>query len=175
VIDVSEDGVAWNSVPGVAGDGMFPTLGYLDAQPYDLTAGVVPSDFTRPVDPAAAFLIEEGTTYDELLELYDGSGGGAGVDLATAGVAKARYVRIRVPVGACCSVEIDAISAVTPARPKFELADINHDGVVDGSDLAIILGSWGTDGSLPGGASADLNDDRIVDGSDLAIVLGSWS
>lgn len=49
--------------------------------------------------------------------------------------------------------------------------DINHDEVVNGSDLAIVLGGWG-----PGGAfgPADLNEDGTVDGSDLALVLGGW-
>ena len=48
--------------------------------------------------------------------------------------------------------------------------DIDGDGMVNGVDLAIILGFWGT--SEPG---PDLNDDGIVDGFDLAIVLGYWT
>ena len=98
-----------------------------------------------------------------------------GIDLASVGLAKARSVRIRVPVGACCTAEIDAISAVTPVPPQFAPADLNHDRVVDGADLAIVLGMWATDGSLPNGSSADLTGDGTVDGADLAIVLGSWS
>jgi len=174
-IDVSEDGAVWHTVPGAVADGMFPTLGYLDAGPYDLVPGVLPSDFTRPVDPAAALLIGVGTTFDELIELYDGAGGGAGVDLASVGLSKARFVRVRVPPGSCCTVEIDAISAVSAKRPSFAAGDINRDGVVDGADLAIVLGTWGTDGALENGASSDLNDDGVVDGADLAVVLGNWS
>lgn len=49
-------------------------------------------------------------------------------------------------------------------------ADTNLDGVVDGVDLANILGHWG-DGSGPG----DINGDGAVDGIDLAIALGSWT
>ncbi len=45
--------------------------------------------------------------------------------------------------------------------------DANEDGAVDGSDLAVVLGAWGT-------AGGDLNDDGLTDGSDLAIVLGAW-
>lgn len=48
-------------------------------------------------------------------------------------------------------------------------ADINGDGIVDGADLARVLGAWGTD--APGG---DLNGDGIVDGADLALVLANW-
>ena len=46
--------------------------------------------------------------------------------------------------------------------------DINSDQVVDGTDLAFVLGQWGAAGS------ADLNNDGHADGADLAIVLGAW-
>lgn len=49
-------------------------------------------------------------------------------------------------------------------------ADLNLDGLVDGVDLAILLGNWG-EGYVPG----DINGDGDVGGSDLAEVLGSWS
>lgn len=49
-------------------------------------------------------------------------------------------------------------------------ADLNCDGVVDGADLGLMLGAWGTDD-----AAADLNDDGVVDGADLGLLLGSWS
>jgi hypothetical protein len=42
--------------------------------------------------------------------------------------------------------------------------------VVDGGDLAVILGGWG----IVGPSSADLNGDLLVDGNDLALMLGSW-
>jgi hypothetical protein len=49
-------------------------------------------------------------------------------------------------------------------------SDLNGDGVVDGGDLAVILGGWG----IVGPSSADLNGDLLVDGNDLALMLGSW-
>lgn len=48
-------------------------------------------------------------------------------------------------------------------------ADATGNGVVDGADLAVVLGAWGT--SSP---AADLNGDGLVDGADIAIVLGNW-
>jgi hypothetical protein len=48
--------------------------------------------------------------------------------------------------------------------------DVNGDGLVDGADLAAVLGSWG----LSGASTADCNQDGFVDGSDLAILLGDW-
>jgi hypothetical protein len=53
--------------------------------------------------------------------------------------------------------------------PQCVSADLNCDGVVDGADLGMLLGSWGSSG--PG----DLNGDGTVDGADLGSLLGSWS
>ena len=49
--------------------------------------------------------------------------------------------------------------------------DTNSDGVVDGQDLAVVLGNWGCSGV---DCIGDLNDDGIVNGADLASVLGYW-
>lgn len=53
-----------------------------------------------------------------------------------------------------------------PSAPPCP-ADLSNDDVVDGADLAVVLGSWGSPG-------ADLNGDGTTDGADLAAVLGSW-
>jgi len=47
-------------------------------------------------------------------------------------------------------------------------ADLDGDGVVNGSDLALLLNQWGAPGS------ADLDGDGIVGGGDLAILLNGW-
>lgn len=49
-------------------------------------------------------------------------------------------------------------------------ADVNDDGVVNGADLAAVLGAWGP---RPGSLE-DINGDGVVNGADLAAVLGSW-
>jgi hypothetical protein len=51
------------------------------------------------------------------------------------------------------------------------IADLNSDGVVDGNDLATLLGSWGL---APIGTVADFDGNRLVDGSDLAVILSGW-
>ncbi len=48
--------------------------------------------------------------------------------------------------------------------------DINGDGLVDGADLGLLLGAWGSDDP-----AADLNGDGIVDGADLGLLLGAWT
>ncbi len=49
-------------------------------------------------------------------------------------------------------------------------ADLNCDGIVDGTDLGLLLGAWGASSG-----EADLNSDGSVDGSDLGLLLGSWT
>ena len=48
------------------------------------------------------------------------------------------------------------------------LGDLNGDGHVDGSDLAMLLSNWN------GIGVGDINRDGGVDGSDLAILLSNW-
>lgn len=52
------------------------------------------------------------------------------------------------------------------------LGDLNGDGLVNGIDLAVVLGTWGPCGS--GSCIADINRDGVVNGADLSIVLGNW-
>lgn len=49
------------------------------------------------------------------------------------------------------------------------VGDLNGDGAVNASDLAVILSAWNTPG--PG----DLNGDGIVGGADLASLLTAWT
>ena len=48
------------------------------------------------------------------------------------------------------------------------LGDLNHDGVVNGADLGILLGQWGAS------TTADLNNDGLVTGADIGLLLGAW-
>lgn len=48
-------------------------------------------------------------------------------------------------------------------------ADLDGNGLVDGADLGIMLGAWGT-----GDPWVDLNGDGTVNGADLGILLGAW-
>lgn len=48
--------------------------------------------------------------------------------------------------------------------------DINGDDVVNGEDMAYLLGAWGSND-----IDADIDGDGIVNGSDLSILLGAWN
>lgn len=63
-----------------------------------------------------------------------------------------------------------AIRAISPAPPPPACpADLNGDSSVDGQDLGVLLGAWGSSG-----VPADLNGDGPVDGQDLGVLLGAW-
>ena len=50
--------------------------------------------------------------------------------------------------------------------------DFNRDGIVDGADLARLLGFWG--GCRLEDCPEDLTEDGRIDGQDLAAVLAAW-
>ena len=52
-------------------------------------------------------------------------------------------------------------------------ADLDINGSIDGSDLALLLGAWGAC-SAQLNCPADINSDGVVNGADLAIMLSSW-
>lgn len=60
----------------------------------------------------------------------------------------------------------DAACVARAALP----GDVNGDGRVDGADIGLLIGAWGS--SNP---AADLNGDGVVDGGDLGILLGGWT
>ena len=47
--------------------------------------------------------------------------------------------------------------------------DLNQDGVVDGEDLSMLMGSWGLNSTF-----GDFNKDGIVDAADLSEMLAKW-
>ena len=48
-------------------------------------------------------------------------------------------------------------------------ADFNHDRVVNGLDLAMLLGAWGSNERF-----IDIDESGAIDGADLAILMGEW-
>ncbi len=66
------------------------------------------------------------------------------------------------------TVPADQVVSLGVAQPDCD-ADQNGDDIVDGADLGLLLGKWG---STRG--AADLNQDGIVDGADLGLLLGAW-
>ncbi len=73
----------------------------------------------------------------------------------------------------CCNVRWDQACANEARSLCSDIcctADLNGDGIVNGSDLGDLLGYWGATFINP----ADLNGDCFVDGADLGELLGQW-
>ena len=74
-----------------------------------------------------------------------------------------------------CSTQLVGAMKCDPGYLCVEAADlgkagdINHDGIVNGIDLAYILADWGL-----ANPRSDLNHDGIVNGIDLGTLLAYW-
>jgi hypothetical protein len=125
-LEVSADGAAWTTVPGVQPDGPFPTLGYQDVtDPFSSPAGSVLTDFTKPVNPA---FDPAHKSLDDMISAYDGSGGGVGVDLAPLGLSQISYVKISF-LGTSGDMQIDAVSDVSPVPGPGVLGSVSLVGL----------------------------------------------
>ncbi len=56
-----------------------------------------------------------------------------------------------------------------PAQADACVGDVNRDGVVNGADLGMLLGAWGT-----ADRATDLDGNGTVNGADLGMLLGAW-
>ncbi|MCD4719833.1 MAG: hypothetical protein K8S13_08225 [Desulfobacula sp.] len=111
-VSVSQNGEDWYSyINGPYGDRAFPTQAYeWDRENAGWTDNEM--DFTKPVDPALAeTLVAGGIFVADAIELYNGSGGGTGFDLAESGYEWIQYIKV---AGVNGDGEIDAFSDVAP-------------------------------------------------------------
>lgn len=72
------------------------------------------------------------------------------------------------PTGADFFVDVASVEAYSCQGPP---GDLNADGFVDATDLALMLGAWGP---CVFECSADLSGDGFVNATDLAALLGNW-
>lgn len=104
----------------------------------------------------------------------NGPGSGLASDITGLAVTRNTHYVIRVasygssPSGGAGTLDITLTASPCPG-------DINGDFIIDLSDLAAVLGAYGTSTGDPGyNAAADLNSDGIIDLSDLAAILGLY-
>ncbi|MFM7259165.1 MAG: chlorophyllase/cutinase-like alpha/beta fold protein [bacterium] len=149
--------LANGSLTGPAGTDLFTTLTVVNAGP-DSTA----------IRPRAT-----GTNLAVVFEPVESAPLAAGasavfsvrVASSTAATAAMRIEAVRVRDGAGVSTSL-AVEFTATSNP----ADLDGDGVVAASDLAVMLGAWGSCKACP----ADLDHDGQVGASDLAVLLGAW-
>lgn len=120
-VSVSQDGLSWFDIPALSADVEFPTLGYTNTV-YNGSGnfgGTILTDFTLPVDPSFNAI---GKTEAQINAGYNGSGGGAGIDLADVGLEWIQYVRISQPSTDTWSTEIDAFADVAAVPEASTIA-----------------------------------------------------
>ena len=78
----------------------------------------------------------------------------------------AAYLRIGSFSGETTEQDLPLTLTITPDSEPCP-GDFDGNGVVDGADLAALLGAWNT-------AGGDLDGSGNTDGADLSIVLGNW-
>lgn len=142
-----------------------PTLGLLDLSDVQVLAAVPTLVGTKDEDNLLIYSQEssrllETSRAGEVLSSFDFAniaGNAEGVTIAPDGTV---YV-----VG-----ENPSLYVLTPIRTPPCLADLTGDGAVNGADLTVLLGSWGSCDGCP----ADLDGDGAVSAADLTILLGAW-
>lgn len=63
------------------------------------------------------------------------------------------------------------VTALVPGAASC-LGDVNGDGITNGADLSVLIGSFGA--SVAPGTMGDLNGDGIVNGADLSVLIGDF-
>jgi len=111
---VSQNGLDWVTVETRALD-LMPTMGYADSGAFDSTPGSVLTDFTRPVDPSLTLSDFAGLSLSQIVDVYDGSGGGIGFDLAGTGLEEVSFIRLENHSG--IAFEVDAFADVSVPSP----------------------------------------------------------
>ena len=105
------------------------------------------------------------------LSVVDATNGGAagspfgGFPLTQPLVAGQPY---RVLVGSFDGTQAVSGTLVVSGPPQGNPADLDHNGVVNAGDLAILLGNWG------GSGAGDIDGDGSVGAADLAQLLSAW-
>jgi len=108
-IAVSQDHETWYDIAGALADDLFPTCGFKDSSGPFASDGVTPTDFTLPVDPTIDW---QNKSYSQIVSLYNGSGGGTGVDISPTGLDWIQYVKVYQDSTDTWSTEIDAFADV---------------------------------------------------------------
>ncbi|MBA7696718.1 hypothetical protein ES703_105369 [subsurface metagenome] len=140
VISVSQDCNEWYTYSnGPYGDTAFPTNAYA----WDLENHCWGDelDWTRPVDPNLRVSDFDGLSAADAIELYDGSAGGTGFDLAESGYQWIQYIK----VNGSDAGEIDGFADVAGCgdyRHPYPVGDINKDCKVNMEDFALLVGHW---------------------------------
>jgi hypothetical protein len=133
------------------------------------------ADEPLPLDIFLTRTVDRGETYEPLLTLAGGVPGQTYDEFES-------QIRVNAPgteisavwqetdTAGVTTVQFNTAIEKSPALP----GDLNGDGLVDGADLALLLGAWGPCPAKDE-CSADIDGDGMVGGADLAVLLGGWT
>jgi hypothetical protein len=104
--------------------------------------------------------------------------GQSGPDVATApislttsgGIETLVIPVIRLPVAGAAG-QLYLAGEIVATRQVSLTGDVNHDGIVNGQDLALVSSNWLATGT---GVTGDVNGDGIINGQDLALISSNW-
>jgi aminopeptidase S len=82
---------------------------------------------------------------------------------------RVRFIARDLAAGSLVEAGVDDLKITNVDCTPNIVGDINGDGSVNGSDLSILLGSWGSNNP-----AADLDRDGVVGGADLATLMSNW-
>ena len=158
IVAVSQDGDDWYELStGPYADDFAATAGYRWDDVNDEWGQEL--DPTRPVDPNLTASDFDGNSVAEIIEIYDGSAGGAGFDIkgldandytalavdSNTGQRWIQYVRIEDDPCSPGTPEVDAVSDVSCCgdyRHEYPAGDLNADCRVNLFDFAIVAVDW---------------------------------
>lgn len=144
IVSVSQDGLTWYTFTnGPYADDFAPTAGY--KWDYANHCWGEELDPTRPVSPSLTPADINDKTVAHMIDMYDGSAGGAGFDIALVGLSWIQYVKIEDNPAYGSTTEIDAVSDVSACgdyKHPFPVGDLNEDCRVNMKDFTIAAQQW---------------------------------
>ncbi len=172
---------------GPYGDTAFPTNAF--AWNRDTSQWGAELDWLKPVDPCLSISDFNGLSVADAIELYNGSAGGTGFDLkdlnpsdyaalaADPNTGRKWIKYIKVEYISPSEGEIDGFSDIAGGGDyQHPVGDLNIDGKVDYSDLALLGDYWlyNITSYKDAGVIADLYEDGVVDFRDFALLADNW-
>jgi hypothetical protein len=121
LVEVSSDGTTFVGLGGSTASSVsfnMPAVYFLNAGAFDTTSPSVPllSDFGKPFTPAGGLAAFDGkTSYADVVNVFEGSGGGTWFDASASGLTTIQFLRFTVPDDqnptTTNTLEIDALMA----------------------------------------------------------------
>ena len=137
---------------------------------YSNNAGSAPNADSMPIEISG----DNGVTWVQLENVTENAGAWVKKTFRiNSYVAASTQVRIRfraqdLATGSIVEAGVDDVRVYGASCAPALLGDLDDNGVVNGADLSILLGAWGT-------TTYDLDGDGFITGADLGILLANWS